>query len=212
MNQISGHFPLNAELNPICHLLVLLDHHIFHVSGLRVNFRLVNPHNLAVLRKVRAAHSFIHSLYSLSCDGSILTHSMEQTPSWEANRSLATQEIRLILCNLKVHYRIHNCLSPVPILSQLDPVHTPTSHFMNIDLNIILPSMSGSSKWTLSFSFPHQNSAYTSPLPHTYYTPRPSLDLITRTVFGEQYMESPEPRPKSIRHTVRSSASTFLNF
>jgi len=60
MNQISGHFPLNAELNPICHLLVLLDHHIFHVSGLRVNFRLVNPHNLAVLRKVRAAHSFIH--------------------------------------------------------------------------------------------------------------------------------------------------------
>jgi len=30
--------PLNAELNPICHLLALLaTHHIFHVSGLRVN-------------------------------------------------------------------------------------------------------------------------------------------------------------------------------
>ena len=28
---------LNAELNPICHLLALLAHHIFHVSGLRVN-------------------------------------------------------------------------------------------------------------------------------------------------------------------------------
>ena len=29
--------PLNAELNPICHLLALLEgHHIFHVSGLRV--------------------------------------------------------------------------------------------------------------------------------------------------------------------------------
>jgi len=29
--------PLNAELNPICHLLTLLGaHHIFHVSGLRV--------------------------------------------------------------------------------------------------------------------------------------------------------------------------------
>jgi len=29
---------LNAKLNPICHLLVLLgDHRIFHVSGLRVN-------------------------------------------------------------------------------------------------------------------------------------------------------------------------------
>ena len=30
--------PLNAELNPICNLLALLGaHHIFHVSGLRVN-------------------------------------------------------------------------------------------------------------------------------------------------------------------------------
>jgi hypothetical protein len=29
--------PLNAELNPICHLLALLGaHHNFHVSGLRV--------------------------------------------------------------------------------------------------------------------------------------------------------------------------------
>jgi len=31
--------PLDAELNPICHLLALLGaHHIFHVSGLRVKF------------------------------------------------------------------------------------------------------------------------------------------------------------------------------
>jgi hypothetical protein len=29
--------PLNAELNPICHLLALLGaHHILHVSGIRV--------------------------------------------------------------------------------------------------------------------------------------------------------------------------------
>jgi len=30
--------PSKAELNPICHLLALLGaHHIFHVSGLKVN-------------------------------------------------------------------------------------------------------------------------------------------------------------------------------
>ena len=30
--------PLNAELNPICYLLALLEaHHILHVSGIRVN-------------------------------------------------------------------------------------------------------------------------------------------------------------------------------
>jgi hypothetical protein len=32
--------PLNAELNPICHLLALLGaHHILHVSGMKVNSR-----------------------------------------------------------------------------------------------------------------------------------------------------------------------------
>jgi len=33
--------PFHAELNPICHLLALLGaHHIFHVSGLRVEAHL----------------------------------------------------------------------------------------------------------------------------------------------------------------------------
>jgi hypothetical protein len=34
--------PLNAELNPICHLLPLLGAHpIFHVSRIRVNYRII---------------------------------------------------------------------------------------------------------------------------------------------------------------------------
>jgi hypothetical protein len=40
--------PLNAELNPICHLLALLGAHlIFHVSEIRVNYSIVvNAHRV----------------------------------------------------------------------------------------------------------------------------------------------------------------------
>jgi hypothetical protein len=55
----------------------------------------------------------------------LFTHSMQQSTSWEANRFSASQEIPRILLNPKVHYGIHMHPPPVPILSQLDPVHAP---------------------------------------------------------------------------------------
>jgi ABC-type cobalt transport system substrate-binding protein len=57
----------------------------------------------------------------------VITYSIEQSPSWEANQFLASQEISRILRNPKVHYRIHKCPPPVPILSQINPVHAAHS-------------------------------------------------------------------------------------
>ena len=118
----------------------------------------------------------------------LLTYSMEQSPSWEAIRFAANQEIPRILWNPKVHYRNHKCPPPVPILSQLFPVHSPLYHFLKIHLNIILLSTPGPPKWSLSFRFPHQNPVCSSPPPHTCYmsTHLIFLDLITRIIFGEE--------------------------
>jgi len=54
----------------------------------------------------------------------LLIYSMDQSPSCEANRFSASQEIPQILWNLKIHYRMYKCPSPVPVLSQIDLVHT----------------------------------------------------------------------------------------
>ena len=50
---------------------------------------------------------------------------MEQSPSSEANWFSASQEIHRILRNPKVRYTVYNGSPPVPILSQIDPVHAP---------------------------------------------------------------------------------------
>jgi hypothetical protein len=60
------------------------------------------------------------------------SYSMEQSPSWKANWFAAIQEIPCVLWNPKVPHSPHKRPPPVPILSQPNPVLTPTSHFLKI--------------------------------------------------------------------------------
>jgi len=87
--------------------------------------------------------------------------------------SAASQEIPALL-EPEVSSPYSQVPATCPILSQLYPVPTPSSHFLKIHLNIILPSTSGSPQWSLSLRFPHQNHVRPASLPHTRHMPRPS--------------------------------------
>jgi hypothetical protein len=65
------------------------------------------------------------SVFPSYFQNSVLTYCIEQSPSWEANRSSASQDIHRILRNPKVHYRIHIRPPPVTILIEIDPVRSP---------------------------------------------------------------------------------------
>ena len=116
-------------------------------------------------------------------------------------------------------YGIHMCLSPVPILSQLDPVHTLTSHFLKSLLNITFPSTPRSLKWFLSSGFPTKT-VY-MPLRHTRYMPNQSQHLpwleqntclrnICGSVMGNEYHRCTVHFVKSLQ--LLTNKCTYITF
>jgi hypothetical protein len=152
---------------------------IFVIWGLRSSELLQVGKSLSTFRDRllvnRAHHTPVRNF--ITDKKNKLVNSMQHSPSWKANRFSASQEIPQILWNPKVHYLIHKCPPNVPNLSHLDPIHSPTSYFLKIHLNINLLSMPGASKWFLSLRFPTK-SLYT-PLLYPYMLHAPPILFLS---------------------------------
>jgi len=68
----------------------------------------------------------------LSYSTILITYFLEQSLSWEGNKFSAGQVIPRFLWNPKIHYNIHKYSQTFAVLSQLDPVHNPTSYFLKV--------------------------------------------------------------------------------
>ena len=125
------------------------------------------------------------SLYTYS-----LTHSLHGADSLlrRANQFSANQEIPHSLWNSKVHYQIHKCLPPVPILSHLDPVHTPrlisgrSILILSSHLSLCIPSGLFPSGFPTKTQYMLLSSMHATCLACLIL-----LDFITRTILGEEY-------------------------
>jgi len=97
------------------------------------------------------------------------THYTEQSPSWEGDSSLVSQEIPRILYNPKVNYHIHKGPPPVPTLRDSSPIQAASSPVLEDPSD--LP--------TKTLRAPLLSPAVATSSAHII------LDLITRIIFDD---------------------------
>jgi hypothetical protein len=138
---------------------------------------------------VQTGNSFVLSL--CYCSNQTVTHVSSATncvaQSFLTNQQLLSQpRNHPNLYSAKFHGRFHKNTPPVPILSQISPIHVIPCRLRSIFV-VSSPTTSGSSKWLLSYMFPRQNPTCTSPQQGS-----PALDLIARMSGDKSTQEAPQ--------------------
>jgi len=139
----------------------------------------------------------------------VFTYSMEQSPSWKANRFSASQQIPPILWNPKVHYRVYKYPPLVSIVSQLNPVHAPLPTSWKSILILTSHLRLGHSSGLFPSGFPTKT-MYTPLLsPHTCYIPRQSHS--SRFVYRNNFWWGVQIKPHWMEYHKRQKFTVFYS-
>jgi hypothetical protein len=114
---------------------------------------------------------------------------MEQNRSWELTVRSASQEISLLLCNTKVHYRVHN--SQLLVLFRARRIHStpskPISQISNLVLYFHLCLVFSSGLFPSGFSNKILHAFLNSLIRAACPVHLISLDLIMLIIHDEEY-------------------------
>jgi hypothetical protein len=108
----------------------------------------------------------------------LLTYLLTDLLTYLLTHSLHTSEKLTGLQLVKKFPSFYETRKFIPALTSARLNPDPTSHFLNIHLNITLPSTPGSPQWSLSYRFPHQNPVHASLLPSELHALPTSLSSI----------------------------------
>jgi len=162
----------------------LLIQQLFYIKHPIIASRLSNHHQVTYLFTYLLTYLLLTYLFTHS-----LTYSLTPWSRFLLEK-LTSSELIKELPALYTTWRFIIAFTRACYLSQIILVNAPQSHCLKIHLNIILPSMPGSSKCYVLLRLSHQNPVCTSPLPHTCYIPcsSHSSQFIPCIIFGEEYI------------------------